>query len=193
MNRTIVILLLALSTVVLLGTSWTSAIDGRGQFGRADESLIATVGVGDYPHGVAVSENTNRVYVANLLADDVARSSNRILNWQPLKLYRAEFAVAVLDARTNAIVGKVTVGTNPWSVAVNEATNRIYVANHDGDSLSVVDGETDELLYSIEVGRAPMFVAVSEATGRVYVTNAGDDTVSVIAPLSHRALKLTYH
>ena len=75
----------------------------------------------------------------------------------------------------------IAVGDGPYSVAVNETTNRVYVTNVGSGSVSVINGATGGLLgSSIAVGSHPYGVAVNEATNRVYVTNLSSDSVSVI-------------
>ena len=59
-----------------------SVIDG------ASNTVVATVAVGSYPHGVAVNPNTNRIYVANSVSNNVS----------------------VIDGATNTVVATVPVG-----------------------------------------------------------------------------------
>jgi DNA-binding beta-propeller fold protein YncE len=40
-------------------------------------------------------------------------------------------------------VAVVAAGDGPYSVAVNEATNKIYVANRLSDKVTVIDGATN--------------------------------------------------
>jgi YVTN family beta-propeller protein len=89
----------------------------------------------------------------------------------------------VIDRHTDETLAHGSVGTNPWIIEVSETANRIYVASHDGQSVSVIDSHSNEVLYTIDVGVSPVFVAVNEATGRVYVASSGDDTVSVLDSL----------
>ena len=46
----------------------------------------------------------------------------------------------------------IPVGTNPQGVAVNEATNKIYVANYNSNSVSIIDGVTNTVETTIGVG-----------------------------------------
>ncbi len=84
--------------------------------------------------------------------------------------------------RPGPLIGSpIPVGDGPIAVAVNEATNRIYVANYGSNSVSVIDGATGNLIGSpIAVGDAPDAVAVNEATNRIYVANLDSGSVSVI-------------
>ena len=215
MRKTMGVVLSALLTMALMGTSYTCAMDDLAQPNGKKEVVIATVNVGRYPHGVAVNEETNRVYVANfnepsisvidgttnkvmatieagkgprdvavnartnrlyvanLLAHDVSAINNKILSWVGLRLYRAKFAVSVIDGHANETLAHVSVGTNPWIIEVSETTNRIYVANYGSYSVSVIDGESNEVIATVGMGlfRTPGGIAVNEETNRVYITS----------------------
>ena len=96
----------------------------------------------------------------------------------------------------SALVGAAPVRPGPSAVAVNEATNTIYVANGlnangpnaGGNTVSVIDGRrcrsTDVSRCrgpwpTVTVGELPSSIAVDQATDSVYVTNWADNTVSV--------------
>ena len=85
---------------------------------------------------------------------------------------------ALADA---ALGDPIPVGANPMSVAVNPVTDRVYVGNQNGGSVSVIDGATNKTIgLPIPVGQGPTGVAVNPTTNRVYVANNQSDTVSVI-------------
>lgn len=58
-------------------------------------------------------------------------------------------------ARAQVVVATVPAGTSPFAVAVNPATNRIYVANINSNNVTVIDGATDTVAATILVGAAP--------------------------------------
>ena len=67
-------------------------------------------------------------------------------------------------------------------MAVNAATNKIYVINFNpfsNGSVTVIDGATLSTT-TVAVGNNPNAIAVNQATNRIYVTNFNDNTVSVI-------------
>src|SRR5579862_5906253 len=66
----------------------------------------------------------------------------------------------------------ISVGSSPNGVAVNPATNRIYVANRADNTVSVIDGRTYAVVATVPVGPGPAGVAVNPATNRVYVANS---------------------
>jgi len=96
--------------------------------------------------------------------------------------------VSVIDTATNSVVDTVTVGDNPYGVAVHPAGTLVYVANSkDGHTnpqppftVSVIDTSTNSVIDTVVVGNIPYGVAINPAGTRVYVTNQMDNTISVI-------------
>jgi len=82
-------------------------------------------------------------------------------------------AVPAAAAITYQVTATIGVGSNPAEVGVDPATNTIYVANKDGDSVSVIDGTTNTVTATISVGSAPYGVAVDPATNTIYATSCG--------------------
>jgi YVTN family beta-propeller protein len=87
-------------------------------------------------------------------------------------------------AATYHVSATISVGAAPNGIAVNTATNRVYVANNAGDTVSVIDGRTYAVVATVPVGPGPAGVAVNPVTNRVYVaisSNAIDQgSVTVI-------------
>ena len=52
----------------------------------------------------------------------------------------------------------IRVGDRPVDIAVNPATNLIYVANSGSNTTSVIDGSTNKLVRDIQVGAFPLGV-----------------------------------
>ncbi|MES9538191.1 Ig-like domain repeat protein [Actinomadura sp. NPDC000600] len=120
--------------------------------------VAATIGVGVYPYGVAVSPDGGGVCVTNA-GDDT---------------------VSVIDTATNTVTTTIPVGVYPYRVAVTPDGGSAYVTNGHQATVSVIDTAADAVTTTIPVGTSPRGVAVTPDGGNVYVTNAGDDTVSVI-------------
>jgi YVTN family beta-propeller protein len=74
----------------------------------------------------------------------------------------------------------ITVGTAPEHVAVNRATNLIYVSNLNSNNVSVIDGATNAVVATIPVGVGPESIDVNSTTNTVYVANSVGASVSVI-------------
>ncbi len=83
-------------------------------------------------------------------------------------------------AHAQAVIATVPAGTYPVHIAVNPATNRIYVANEGSDDVTVIDGATNAVLATVPVGDMPRRLAVNPATNKVYVANWLGNSVSVI-------------
>jgi DNA-binding beta-propeller fold protein YncE len=79
-------------------------------------------------------------------------------------------AVTVIDGATDSTT-TVNAGPNPYAIAVNSMTDRIYVANQYGDNLTVIAGATDSTA-TVSVGPAVEAVAVNAATNQIYVANS---------------------
>jgi YVTN family beta-propeller protein len=88
--------------------------------------------------------------------------------------------IAVPAAHAQAVTATVVAGPNPFAIAVNSVTNKIYVVNRNtSGSVTVIDGATNAT-STIAVGSNPNAVAVNMVTNKVYVTNNADETLSVI-------------
>jgi YVTN family beta-propeller protein len=65
-------------------------------------------------------------------------------------------------------------------IAVNAATNRIYLTGHNSNSVWVIDPAKQWVVAEVPVGLRPEGVGVNPDTNLIYVANWEGDTVSVI-------------
>lgn len=162
------------------------------------------VGVGTRPLNLAVNEADDTVYIADdstldrllianlrtgVLDDSVAVASGSgsvAVNQVDDTVYAAarQFngsgnTVAIIDGRTQSLLGPVTVGSAPFGVAVNNADDSVYVANSGATTISVIDGITGSV-STINNSVSPTRVAVNQDDDTVYVTNRSSGTISVI-------------
>jgi len=134
-------------------------------------------GIDSHGRAVAVNSVTNKIYVANESGTGTVQTPNG--------------GVTVIDGATNS-VSHVTDpnAIGPVAVAVDPATNKIYVANV-GDlvfsgccnpgSVTVIDGAANSLITLIDPNAsAPIAVAVDPVTSMVYVANELSGNVTVI-------------
>ena len=70
--------------------------DNASVIDTASNTVVATVGVGTYPYGVAITPDGSRAYVTNI-------SSNN---------------VSVIDTASNVVITTVGVGSNPIGVTI---------------------------------------------------------------------------
>jgi YVTN family beta-propeller protein len=139
-----------------------------------------TVATGDGPQAVAVDPKTDTVYSANVGVGFSGGDTVSVVDG------------STCNSHTTSGCGKapatVTVGNIPVALAVDEATDTVYVANVADNTVSVIDGDACNganhsgcaAVATIAVGQAPQSIAVDEATKTVYVLNGVDGTVSMI-------------
>jgi YVTN family beta-propeller protein len=113
----------------------------------------------------------------------VMMSWNGKIHWNALVfafiLLFAGLALPLNIAYAEQVVTIIPVGTEPMAVATNSNTNKIYVANTNGNDVSVIDGVTNNVISTILVGSGPHNIKVNPATNMIYVSNFGGG-ISVI-------------
>lgn len=77
-------------------------------------------------------------------------------------------------------IASIPIASDLGGVAVNPTTNRIYVAEADGFTVTVIDGATHAVIDRTVVGTGPRQIAVNPATNRIYVTVDGSNSIAVI-------------
>ena len=85
--------------------------------------------------------------------------------------------VAVIDTASNTVVGTMTVGHEPFAVAMSPSGGFAYVTNRADDSVSMIDTTTDTVIDELPVGETPEGIFVG--FGEVYIANDVSNTVSV--------------
>ncbi|MFI5418815.1 MAG: hypothetical protein ACHQ2Y_07985 [Candidatus Lutacidiplasmatales archaeon] len=119
--------------------------------------VVAQVGVGHDPFGLAYDAAKSEAYVANFASD----------------------TVSVTSIRSGTVVENITVGATPQNVAVDTGTGELFVTNYytgDGlasDTVSVVSEATDTVAATIPVANGPHCVAYDPGTGEVFVGSDG--------------------
>ena len=136
----------------------------------------AIVNVGATPGGIAIDARTNTIYVTGQASNDVSVIDGRTCNGRQRAGCRTPPA-------------RVLAGIGARGIAVNEATNTVYVANTAANTVSVIDGATcdatiqsgcSQMAAVAPVGVSPRRVAVDELTNTIYVTNAGSNSVTML-------------
>jgi YVTN family beta-propeller protein len=124
----------------------------------SDNTVVATVAVGDVPRGVAVTPDGAVVYVTNGGSDNVS----------------------VIRTSDNTVVATVAVGSEPVGVAVTPDGALVYVTNFSSNNVSVIQTSDNTVVATVAVGSLPEGVAVTPDGAFAYVTNFRSDNVSVI-------------
>jgi YVTN family beta-propeller protein len=84
----------------------------------ANNSVIATVGVGARPQAIGINSLTHTIYVVN--------THNN--------------SVTLIDGANNSVIATVPTGNGPYAIAVDGAANKAYVSTMGKNNLAVIDG-----------------------------------------------------
>ena len=145
--------------------------------------MVATVGVGRGPDGVAVTPDGKHAYVVNDGSNTVSvidTATNPVVRprsrWgirprgrrhpgRETRLRRelgAPDNVSVIDTASNKVVATVEVGNGPDGVAVTPDGKHVYVAieNLSSTRVSVIDTATNTVVATVAVGHNPFGVGI---------------------------------
>ena len=107
-----------------------------------DNTLIATIPVGDNPFGVAYAIDGNSVWITN----------------------RGDNTVSRIDPVTNTVVATIPVGIEPVGIAITQDGQFVYVANRTSNTLTKIttsDNSTETIF--LPIGGMPYGVSISTA------------------------------
>ncbi len=85
--------------------------------------------------------------------------------------------VAVFDCTQDSLVAEIPVSGYPLKMYVNGPHRKLYVLNHDGESVSIVDISTNQVIRTIPLGTSAECGYYSAAAGKFYVDSYEDVTV----------------
>jgi len=166
----------------------------------SDNTIVATINVGNGPSGVAITSDGNFVYITNNSDNTVSVIStehNDTLT-QPISIGNSPLGVAVdlsgdyvyvanyLDGTVSVIsdstvTDTIAVGNGPYGVAIDPDGDYVYVTNNTDGTVSVINTADYDDIETITVGGGPIGVAVNNSNDYIYVANNTDATVSVIS------------
>jgi len=101
----------------------------------------------------------------------------------PAPVHVVPNSVAIVDPKTNRLVGDVAVGKRPVAVAVGEAG--VWIANGDDGTVSRIDPETRKVVKTIGIGTDVHDLAIG--FGSVWLADGIDGTVTRIDPSLNRS------
>jgi quinoprotein dehydrogenase-associated probable ABC transporter substrate-binding protein len=145
----------------------------------ATQKVIGEARVGTRPRGVEVSRDGELVYVA---VSGSPKCPPTMPDEECAKLGadKTKDGIAVVDARTLAVLRVLPGGSDPEEFDVDAASGRLFVSNEDAGELSIVDLETGEVLRTVDVGGEPEGVRLRPDRAAVYVTSESDHAVTVV-------------
>ena len=88
--------------------------------------------------------------------------------------------VSVIDLSTNSISATITVGNNPFSVAISPDGTTGYVMNNADNTISIFNTLTNTVTKTLTVGVNPLFCVFSPDGTKAYVSNYSGKSISVI-------------
>jgi YVTN family beta-propeller protein len=166
-------------------------IDGKTQ------QVTATIDTGSGVNFVAVNVLTNRTYASSCFGGPchiavINGNTNKVMANIPIasgsqigiqglavnpvtdRIYASDAdngLLLVIDGKTNTIIDKVSVSSQPGGIGVNPKTNRIYVAGSGFPGLIMIfDGATDALITNVPEDFGITNAAVNFLLDRVYIT-----------------------
>jgi len=149
------------------GTAYV-ALAGIDDIGVIDEAMDTFVGAygGDEPADVAVDASTDQVFLTDFGDDEVG-----------------EFSGAACDATTTSgcptslTLAEVSVGEEPYGLAVNASSNKLYIGNAESDTVTVLEASTGDFVATATLSGLviPTSLAVDPNGSGVLVTAEGSD------------------
>jgi YVTN family beta-propeller protein len=116
----------------------------------SDNTVVATIVVGDGPRGVAITPSAGRVYVANRASDNVS----------------------VIRTSDNTVTATIPVGNHPQDIAVSPDGGRVYVMNAGDGSVSVIRTSDNTVAATIDAGDAASAIAITPDGTEIFVNNS---------------------
>ena len=135
----------------------------------SNNTVVATITVGNGPLGGCLTPNELFFYVPNFDDD----------------------TVSVISTTSDTVVATITVGDAPHSCAVTPDGSRVWVTNSGDDTFDTIATATNTVAgAAVSVGDEPRRLVVSSAGTSAYISNTGAGTVSVVN-LTTRAVTAT--
>ncbi len=130
-------------------------------FSFADDSnvVIATIGVGDTPAGIAVTPDSLFAYVANNNNDGIPNGDS----------------VSVLNLTFNTLQQTIHDSSfnEPYTVTINAAGTKAYVTNSNGATVTIIDIDSNAVIGTIGGFDGPSGFVITPDGKYAYVNNYG--------------------
>jgi YVTN family beta-propeller protein len=177
--------------------------------------VVATIPVGSFPEGVAITPDGASAYVTNNGSSNVSvidTATNTVVASVPTGrfpgpvaaspdgalVYFGHFftpgvgAVSVIATATNTVIATVLTDNQPFGIAFTPGGERAYVANFVGSSVQAIDTATTTVVATIssDSARTPAAIALTPDGGFAYAANFNSNTVSAIDTASNTIVAL---
>jgi YVTN family beta-propeller protein len=154
--------------------------------------VVQQVPVGNYPYTAAMTADGRKAYVTNWAGrrprgTDTADETFRIV-LDPRTGIPSSGTVSVIDVAQKRVLSEIEVGLHPSGLALHSASNRLFIANANSDSVTIIDTKSDRIAGTINVrpfrkaplGSSPNALAVTKDGKTLYVANAANNAVAVV-------------
>ncbi|MCT8137738.1 beta-propeller fold lactonase family protein [Anaerobacillus sp. CMMVII] len=170
-----------------------------------ESAELATVPVGEYPHGLRISVDQKFVFIANMKSADMSivdletkEEVNRVVVGngavQTGISHDGQYAfvglhldnqLAVVDVATQELMKLIDTGVGPVQMYASYDNRYVIVANQGSedapsDTITIVSLETLEVVKEIQLGKGAHGIVISKDSRYAFVTNMFEDTVSVV-------------
>ena len=156
-------------------------------------AVTAAAKVSIAPLGVAVSQETNRLFVTNWggrrpRADDATAASAGTPTAVDARGIISTGSVSVVDLESFTVVAEIPTGLHPSGIRISPDGLLAAVANANSDSVTFIDTRTLRVLDTCVIpaypqgytGSSPTSLAFSPAGQFLYVTCGGNNAVAVL-------------
>ena len=154
---------------LLLVSNWcgfdTTVID------IATDERLASVDIGRYPRGIAITSDSDTAYVALMGSTDIA-----VINLSAL--LSTKDTPSTLDTSVRTYIRGV--GISPRHLVLSPDDETLYVTLSGEDSVVAVDLNSGQVIRRVQTGRAPRSMDISTDGTALYVVNYESHTMSKI-------------
>ncbi len=129
----------------------------------ANNSVVASIGVGGAPIRLAVTPDGKKLYVVNTGSDNIT----------------------VIDTATRRATKTIAVGDEPAEILISPDGTQVYVPNAESRTVSVINTATDTVIATLNASsNCRHIIWVANTAGNwVYVANQGASSLTVIDPV----------
>jgi YVTN family beta-propeller protein len=132
------------------------------------------------PYGLAVSPDSNYIYVVNNGNNTVSIISASVVYSQGTSFSLSNYDPTSNTSGPYALSSPIAVGNDPRGIVVTPDQKYLYVTNYGDDTVSVINLTTNVVDKTISVGDGPFGISVTPSGDFVYVVNQISGTASVI-------------
>lgn len=168
------------------------------------EKIATLENMGQYPTGMAVDANKNRLYVVNgrneLITLDT--TNHQIINRFTIEPDKKHFFlnialdaknnrafltdpdladVLVVDINTGKVIAPIKV-INSLAVIYNEKRQEVYITHRNAKRISIVNSKTNQVKQSIETNALPNSLALSADANTLYVSVKQSEKMTGVKP-----------